>query len=141
MFGIFESEGKKKVKQWKKEHRQLVDLAQKIEEAYRKGNTQKAKNYLGKLKNAGLQHLMHEDVAFFQLKEKKKTKELEQTVDSFQQSFGGTKLALMDFLLHYAKEETVLDETFIREFEALVKVLAERIDFEENYFYPMIEKL
>ncbi len=143
MFGfIFPSKNKKMVKKWVKEHREIVSLATKIIEAYEKENFKKAKKYLNKLDNIIIEHLMQEDLSFFKLQKNpdKLKEETIKEINEFIETFGGTKVALMNFISKYAKESTKLDKEFIKTFKILVGIVADRIEFEENNLYKVLAK-
>ena len=139
---IFPSKNKQLVKKWIKEHREIASLAGAIIEAYEKEDFKKAKKKLNQLDDLTVGHLMQEDLSFYKLK--KDSNKLEpQTIREiieFIETFGGTKVALMNFISKYAKSEVVLDEEFINTFKALVGIVVERIEFEENNLYKALAK-
>jgi len=130
------------VKRWKTEHRALEKYAGKVITAYDSKNTKKAKKYLNKLELLALNHLMDEDVTFFDL-EKQATHKDKKILDAmleFRRSFSGTKKALFHFFFYYTSPKTVLDDTFRTKFDGIVNALVARIEFEENNLYLMISK-
>ena len=139
---IFPSENKKMVKKWIKEHREIVSLATKIIEAYEKENFQKAKKHLNKLDNLTVEHLMQEDISFYKLRKESHTinESIIKEIDEFIETFGGTKTALMNFISKYAKPDIKLDKEFITTFRAIVGIVADRIEFEENNLYKALAK-
>jgi len=141
MFSFFSSKNQKLVKQWKKEHKEMVALATKIVDSYTKGNHGGAKKSLKKLMGIASGHLMEEDYEINSLmKDRKRSNpEIESEVAKFKKSFVGTKKVIIDFLWEYSQPNTILDETFINKFNELVAALAQRIDFEENNLYVELE--
>jgi iron-sulfur cluster repair protein YtfE (RIC family) len=141
MLGWFGSKSQKRIKAWEKEHERMLDLAKKVETAFRSGELQKAKAALKKLESAALRHLMDEDVAFYRMSEEDREGEMAEIITAFRKSFGSSKQALMGFLVAYAKDETPLDDAFIEKFREVAKILADRIAFEEGHFYPIMAKM
>jgi hypothetical protein len=143
MFGfLFSSKNAKLVKKWHKEHEQIVVLAHKIIGAYSKNEHDIAKKYLKELNVLAVDHVMDEDIQLFKIvhDEKSIDRETEVLVDDFVHSFKKTKLALMDFLSKYSRPEVPLDEEFFRQFNEIVDVLGERINFEEKNVYSRLKE-
>lgn len=140
-FSFFLSKNQKLVKQWKKEHQQIVKLAGKVINAYTDGKQDKAKKALQELRLVTLNHLMTEDIEFFKLlKDNKQTdKVTAKFLNEFKDSFYDTKAVLMHFLKDYTKDNAVLDDKFFDSFNGLVGVLAERIAFEEKNLYSRLD--
>ncbi len=139
MFNIFASKEKKKIKKWKKEHNEIVQLATGVIAEYSKNNDKKAKEKLKKLNNLAVDHVMSEDLEFYRWK-KSANREMTEHINNFTGSFKDTKMALMNFLSKYSKQVEPLDEQFFTEFNGLVEVLAQRIEFEENILYKDMAK-
>ncbi len=137
MFSFFSSKNKKLVKQWKKEHEQIVILAHEVIAAYSKNNHDSAKKKLQALNNLAVDHIMNEDIEFYKLlkDDSRIDSKTENLVNDFVKSFKGTKMALMNFLTKYSKPETPLDDEFFSTFNKLLDVLGQRIDFEEENLY------
>ena len=138
MFGnLFLSKNQKLVKQWEKEHEEIVVLAHKVIAAYSKNDHKQAKKELKALNILAVDHVMHEDIEFYRLlkDQRRNDSKTEKMVKEFTKSFKGTKLALMNFLTKYSRPETVLDDEFFTTFNELVGVLGERIAFEEENLY------
>lgn len=138
MFGsFFSSKNQKLVKQWEKEHEQIVVLAHKVIAAYSKNDNDLAKKELKALNKLAVDHLMDEDIQFYRLLKDQKRLDVktEKLVNEFTKTFKGTKIALMKFLTKYSRPETILDDEFFTSFNELVAVLAERIAFEEENLY------
>ena len=140
-FSFFLSKNQKLVKQWKKEHEQIVKLATKVITAYTNGQKELAKKLLMELRTVTLNHLMTEDIEFFKLlKESKNVDKItESFLNEFKDSFYDTKSILRHFLKDYTDEDSVLDEKFFESFNGLVAVLAERIAFEEDNLYNRLD--
>jgi ribonucleotide reductase beta subunit family protein with ferritin-like domain len=141
-FSLFSSKDKRLVKKWKKEHEQIVVLAHKVIAEYSKNNPEGAKKELKALNDIAVDHLMDEDIEFYRrLKDSGKLDSLtEKLIKEFVATFKGTKMALMDFLTKYTRPEAVLDDEFFKKFNELVEVLGERIAFEEENLYSILEK-
>ena len=138
MFGnLFSSKNQKLVKQWEKEHEQIVVLAHKVIAAYSKNDHKQAKKELKALNELAVDHVMNEDIEFYRLlkDQRRNDSKTEKMVKEFTKSFKGTKLALMNFLTKYSRPETVLDDEFFTAFNELVGILGERIAFEEENLY------
>ena len=130
------------VTRWKKEHRALEKYAGMVMTAYDNKNPKKAKKYLNKLELLALNHLMDEDVTFFDLEKQasKKDKLILDSMVEFRRSFSGTKKALFHFFFYYTSPKTILDDTFREKFDGIVNALVQRIEFEEHNLYVMISK-
>lgn len=132
----------KVVKRWKNEHRKLEIYAGKVISYYDGNDTKKAKKYLNKLELLALNHLMDEDVTFFDLEKmaKEKDEKILNAMLEFRRSFSGTKKVLFHFFFYYTSPKTNLDETFREKFDGIVNALVQRIEFEEANLYTMIAK-
>jgi len=139
---LFSSKNEKLVKKWHKEHEEIVELAHKIIGEYSKNNHEKAKQYLKELNDLAVDHVMDEDIQLFKLTHQEESidRETEVLVQDFVKSFKKTKLALMDFLSKYSRPETPLDEEFFTQFNELVDVLGDRINFEERNVYSRLKE-
>ena len=137
---LFLSKNQKLVKKWTKEHEQIVVLATKVIGEYSKNNQKSAKSALKKLNILAVNHVMNEDIEFYKLlkDQKRLTKINESYIKDFTSSFKGTKMALMHFLSKYTRDDAVLDDIFLSNFNELVGVLGERITFEENNLYSIL---
>ncbi len=142
MFDLFASKNQKLVKKWHKEHEEIVELAHKVMGEYAKNNHAAAKKYLKQLNDLTVDHVMNEDIELFKLMhdDKRIDSETEHLANEFIKSFKKTKLALMDFLSHYSKEEVPLDDTFFKQFNEIVEAVGERIDFEEKNIYAKLKE-
>ena len=136
-FSFFSSKNQKLVKQWSKEHKQIVKIATKVITAYSDNKFATAKKELKELRIVTLNHLMTEDVEFSRME--KDTKGLDEDtakfITEFKHSFYDTKSVLRHFLKNYARDDAILDDKFFKSFKGLVAALAERIEFEENNLY------
>ncbi len=142
MFDFFASKNQKLVKKWHKEHEEIVVVAHKIIGAYSMNNQAEAKKYLKQLDKLVVGHVMDEDIELFRLthNNEKIDPETEKLVKDFIQSFKETKLALIDFLSRYTKEDVQLDETFIKQFNNIVETVVSRIEFEEKNVYSKLKE-
>jgi len=84
-----------------------------------------------------MDHIVSEDIEFFKMVRDPNHGDLrtEKMIEEFKSSFGDVKGTLMKFLGKYTLPETPLDEEFFDTFNAIVKILGERIEFEENNLY------
>jgi len=150
MFGLFSrnkdadlAKHSKDVKRWEREHDALKKQAGKVAEDFGNGKIEQAREDLKKLESLALQHLMSEDVRFYEMKkaveaEQKDTPENRAILESmreFEESFQGTKQVLIKFFAHYKKPEVPLDEKFAEDFGAIVDAVVARIAFEESTLY------
>lgn len=137
MFSFFKSKNQKLVKQWKKEHVQIVALAGKIIAAYTDNDAKATRKELLALKRLALNHLMTEDIELYNMLKEGELIDIDtqRLTKEFTESFRGTKLALMKFLNVYSQEDIKFDETFFEAFNGIVAVLGERIAFEEDNLY------
>jgi len=144
MFGsLFESKNQKLVHKWKKEHEEIVVLATKVIEAYEGNDHDKAKQALKALNVLAVDHVMDEDLKFFNLMKEESDridKHTQRMVKDFVHSFKHTKVSLMNFLAKYANSDVPLDGTFYITFKELVDILAQRISFEEANLYSKLDK-
>jgi len=138
---LFLSKNQKLVKKWKKEHELIVVLATKVIAEYSKNNMSSAKQALKKLNHLAVDHVMNEDIEFYKLlkDQKRLTPSNKISVEEFTTTFKGTKIALMSFLTQYTRDDAVLDDVFFKSFNGLVGVLAERIAFEEENLYSILQ--
>jgi len=135
--GLFQSKNQKMVRKWKTEHEKMVELAHKILGEYGKGEHAKAKKYLKDFSSIAMDHIVSEDVEFFKIVRDPDHPDLrtEKMIEEFKSSFGDVKETLMKFLGKYTLKETELDEEFFDTFNEIVKILAERIEYEESNLY------
>ena len=142
MSSSFTSESNKNlVIQWKKEHREITALAGKIIKAYEMNELNTLKKEMDNLNNLTSEHLMNEDMAFYQFSmlEDDLDEELKKLIEDFIETFEETKIALVDFLTKYTLDDAVYDEEFINNFTAIVGVLAKRIAYEEKTLYKTLQ--
>ncbi len=143
MWNIFGNKRKSKnVRQWEKEHRHLEKLAGLIIGSYDKKNYRETKKHLIKLKDVALNHLMDEDLTFYEMKRKASDKDTEvfDSMKEFELSFREVKLVLIKFLDHYSRPEVALDQEFKETFDTIVGVLVARIQFEEANLYVLLDR-
>ncbi len=137
MLNLFESKNKKLVKQWKKEHENLVVLGQKVLAEYVKGNESEAKRQLKHFVDLAMDHLTSEDIEFYRIltDPERKDERTEQLIEEFQTSFKDTKTTLMKFLAKYVRPDTELDDEFFDTFSKIIEILGRRIKYEEDNLY------
>ncbi len=137
MLSLFESKNRKLVKQWKKEHENLVVLGQKVLAEYVKGNESEAKRQLKHFVDLAMDHLTSEDIEFYRILSDpdRKDERTEQLIEEFQASFKDTKTTLMKFLAKYVRPDTKLDDEFFDTFSKIIEILGRRIKYEEDNLY------
>ena len=135
---------KGKVKKWEGEHKALAKEAMEVVRFYDNNDMSKAKKHLIKLQNLALNHLMDEDVTFFELFKKaddsETDKQIMASIKEFRSTFIDTKKALIHFFIHYTDKSTVLDANFKEQLDGIIAALVQRIEFEEKNLYTMINK-
>ncbi|SFV54221.1 hypothetical protein MNB_SV-9-987 [hydrothermal vent metagenome] len=138
---LFLSKNEKLVKKWKLEHQEIGNLAGKIIESYENNNLEDTKKYLNSLKDLVVEHLMQEDLTFHNLL-KHSTINIDtiEHIQDFRETFKGTKTALMNFIAKYASADTELDDKFLIAFKGLVRLVVERINYEESNLYDILAK-
>ena len=142
MFDFLKSKNEKLVGKWHDEHIQIVDIAHKVLAEHAKNNPEKAKEYLKKLNEMVVDHVMNEDVEFFKMLQDYEhvDYETEKLIKDFVSSFKKTKIELMDFLKHYSKPEVELDDDFAKQFMQIAEAVEERISFEEREVYSKLKR-
>jgi len=138
---LFLSKNQKLVRRWKAEHNKIVLLVHKVLAEYSKNNHKGAKKVLIELNNIVVDHVTDENVEFFKIlkdKERYSLKNREAT-EEFVSTFKDTRLELMKFLTHHTKKKTVLDDEFFDTLNGIADVLSERIKFEEENLYYLLD--
>ena len=149
MFNFFKKKkslahNSKKVKKWHKEHEKLSGCAMDIVDAYEKKDLDQTRKHLLKLQDMAFGHLMDEDLTFFELLEKAEASDIQENQEiidamkEFRRSFLDVKSALIHFLIKYTNPENELDEEFKQTLDAIIEALVNRIEFEENNLYVLI---
>ena len=137
---LFSTRNKKIVKRWRGEHKAIVVLANKAIEAYSTNDKEKTLKALKKLSKASFEHLMNEDIELYDLASAyKNDKQLKELIANFKDSFRNYKISLMDFLIHYTKDNAVYDKSFFANFNKLIEEFLQRIEFEEENLYTLLE--
>ncbi len=141
-FSFFSSKNQKLVKQWKREHEEMVAFANKIILSYSLGDKTSLRKELVGLRKLAVEHLMQEDIELFKLLRKSKDleDEMEDLIKEFTETFRDTKSTLLNFLREYTRENSQLDKKFFDTFNNIVEVLSKRIEFEENNLYLSLEE-
>ena len=142
LISFFLSKNQKLVNKWHKEHLKIVSLAEGIIECHHKNKLAALKKKLKQLRELTLNHLMDEDIQLYKLLESKREtdKEIEELIVKFDDTFRGIKIALMNFLSKYNSSDSVLDDNFFKSFSEIVKVVVDRIDFEEAIYLKLGKK-
>jgi hypothetical protein len=137
---LFSSKNQKLVKKWQEEHVAIVVHSHKVLAEYSKNNHENAKKELVLLNHIAIDHMMDEDIELYKLlkDEHRLDDKTEKLVKEFTLSFKSTKLNFMNFLTHYSKPESILDNTFFTTFNEIIEVLSERIAFEEKNLYSKL---
>ena len=138
---LFLSKNQKLVRKWTGEHEEIVLLIHKVLGEYSKNNHKNAKKALISLNHLVVDHVTDENIEFYKLLKDgnrisvKNRKATEEFVDTFKDM----RLNLMKFLTLHTKEETVLDDKFFDSLNEVADVLSERIEFEENNLYSLLD--
>lgn len=134
---LFLSKRKKLVKKWTKDHVKIVELSHKIISKYSLHDYPSAKKHLQELSKVAINHLMVEDIELYKLlkEDKKIDRKTQKHITEFKESFRTIKMSLIVFLTKYSNPNVVLDEVFFKSFNEIVKILLERIEFEEKNLY------
>lgn len=138
---LFLSKNQKLVRKWKAEHEEIVVLVHKVLAEYAKNNHRAAKKALIELNNVVVDHVTDENIEFFRIlkdKERYSLKNREAT-EEFVSTFKDMRLDLMRFLTHYTKKKSVLDDEFFDTLNGIADVLSERIKFEEENLYYLLD--
>jgi len=137
---FFSSKNQKLVKQWTKEHEQIIALSANVKEAYRINKFVTAKKELKKLRKLTLNHLMSEDNELYKLSEtlQETDEEITGLIHSFSESFHDTKPALIHFLKEYANDEAVLDDNFLKTLNKLHVAFSKRVIYEEKTLFSRL---
>lgn len=133
---FFSSKNQKLVKQWTLEHKQIIELATKVKEAYKINKFVTAKKELKKLRKLAVHHLMSEDSELHKLQSSTEPDtEIAELINDFNESFHDTKPALIHFLKEYTNDEAVLDDEFLKTLNKLYVAFTKRVVFEETTLY------
>lgn len=127
---------------WKQEHKEIVSVATKIIQDYEKNEKDILGMDINTLNTLTSLHLMDEDMELFQFSMLADSldDDIQKQIEEFIETFEETKLVLTDFLTKYTLPKAVYDQAFIDTFKQLVKVLGERIAYEENNLYKLLEE-
>jgi len=139
---IFLSKNQKLVKSWEDEHKKIGALAGNIIQSYENDDIKSTKKYLKELKSITIEHLMQEDLAFYNLLKNSHNLDIEtiEHIKDFRETFKGTKTALMNFISKYAAPDEEINDSFIKSFKELVQIVVNRIGYEEANLYPILSK-
>ncbi len=138
---LFLSKNQRVVKRWKKEHKKIIILADKVINEYSKNNYKKAKKILILLNNLAIDHIIDEDFKFHKLLNSSKyiSPDKKTSISSFIDTFKDTKVELISFLTKYTGKDIILDDEFFQEFNELTEVLIKRIQYEEKNLYALLD--
>ena len=116
-------------------------MVHKVLAEYSKNNHKGAKKVLIELNNIVVDHVTDENIEFFKLVKDKEHVSLKnrEATEEFVSTFKETRLDLMKFLTHYTKKKTVLDDDFFNTLNEIADVLSERIKFEEENLYALLD--
>lgn len=134
------SKNAKKIKKWHADHKQIKDLANAAVSFYEYHDIPKLKTTLKKLHKVALDHLMDEDITFVELLEKAKSEneDIISCIIDFKETIREIKTILFKFLVKYTEEDIEYNETFKVELDAVITTLIERISYEEENLYIML---
>lgn len=132
----------KLVVKWKEQHKELVNLVDKIIHWYKEKRQAMIRVELEKFNELLTKHLMSEDIEFykFSMLEESLDEEIKKSIEDFVETFEETKMALNEFLDKYTQTSAVYDQKFILSFKALVDELEKRISYENTHLYKILEK-
>ena len=138
---LFLSKNQKLVRKWTAEHEEIVLLIHKVLGEYSKNNHHTAKRALISLNNLVIDHVTDENIEFYRLlKDKKRVSaKNRKSTEEFVATFKDMRLDLMRFLTLHTKEETILDDNFFDTLNEIADILRERIDFEEENLYTLLD--
>ena len=138
---LFLSKNQKLVRKWKVEHEEIVLLVHKVLAEYSKNNHKGAKKALIELNNIVVDHVTDENIEFYRLLKDKEHVSLKnrEATKEFVVTFKDMRLDLMRFLTHHTKKETLLDDDFFNTLHEIADVLKERIEFEEENLYSLLD--
>ena len=138
---LFLSKNQKLVKKWTKEHEEIVLLIHEVLAEYSKNNHKNAKRALITLNHLVIDHVTDENIEFYRLFKDKKRLSIKnrKSTEEFVATFKEMRLDLMRFLTLHTKEETVLDDSFFDTLNEIADILRERIDFEEENLYALLD--
>lgn len=136
---FFSSKNQKLVKQWTKEHKEILELSSKVSVAYKNNKFYTAKKTLKELREVTLRHLMTEDNELHKITQEAESldTDTEIFIDEFNDSFQD-KAALIHLLKEYTKDNTVLDNKFSKSFNVMVLLMTKRFAFEEKNLYTTL---
>lgn len=134
-FSLFLSKNQKLVKQWTKEHKEILELSSKVSAAYKNNKFYTAKKTLKELREVTLHHLMKEDNELYKIIQESENLEIE--TEKFNDSFQD-KAALIHLLKEYTNDSAVLDNKFFKSFNIMVLLLTKRFAFEEKNLYTSL---
>jgi len=138
---LFLSKNQKLVRKWTTEHEEIVLLIHKVLGEYSKNNHKNAKRALISLNHLVIDHVTDENIEFYRLlKDKKRVSaKNRKSTEEFVSTFKDMRLDLMRFLTLYTKEKTILDDEFFDTLNEVADILRERIDFEEENLYTLLD--
>jgi len=137
---LFLSKNQKLVKKWTKEHEKIVLLIHNVLAEYSKNNHKNAKKELILLNHLVIDHVTEENIEFYKLLKDKNWISMKNRkyTEEFVATFKDMRLDLMKFLTHYTKKKTPLDDKFFDSLNEISEILRERIDFEEENLYALL---
>lgn len=137
---LFLSKNQKLIKKWTKEHEKIVLLIHNVLAEYSKNNHKNAKKELILLNHLVIDHVTDENIEFYKLLKDKNRVSIKNRkyTEEFVATFKDMRLDLMKFLTHYTKKETPLDDKFFDTLNEIAEILRERIDFEEENLYALL---
>jgi hemerythrin len=140
LLSLFLSKNQKLVKKWTQEHEEIVVLTNQVLAEYSKNKHKNAKKALVKLNNILVDHVTDENIEFYKLlkDETRVSIKNRKATEEFVDTFKNMRLDLMQFLTHYTKKKTVLDDEFFNTLNGISEVLQARIEFEEENLYSVL---
>ncbi len=120
-----------------KEHRHLVSLALRIEEAVKNNDLKLFKSLLRKFEKELELHLLYEDTNLYEHLNSKYRffDEVKNLISKKQNEMKDIASCVSSFIERYKKSENL--ENFLKEFSNIKEILLKRIEFEENILYDI----
>jgi len=148
-FGLFRKKEERKdsslrydnrlIDRFSEDHRLLAEAARRIEGSWSRGERRKTVKLLKRMEKAVLHHFMQEDMKLYWFLKKHYADDpaVLATIRHFEDSIKPIQKEVVLFFDRYARKEAVLDETFKKDFDAIVRELSRRIEAEEAQLYPL----
>jgi len=130
------------IERFAQDHRQLADAVKRIENSWNRGDWGKTIKLLKRMEKAVLDHFMQEDLKLYWYLRKYYADDPAQlaTIRFFEDSIKPIQKEVVLFFDRYTRKDAILDETFKKNFDSIVRELSRRIEAEEAQLYPLYRK-